>query len=284
MASKAQSLQSEPPRTFTELKTWIQDHYDTLPKRLQSVAVFALDNPDVISLNTIAIISEQASVTDSTLIRFAKSIGYDGFTDMQSVFQESMRYIPQPYSERLNKLENEGNSTQSVLHQFSQAASASIDKLERQINEDDIVKASKVLAKARTVYIAGQGRTIPITTYLHYNLLKMGIQAVLIEGMTSVMTDKARLIRDDDALVAITFSPYAANTEDIANICLDNDVPVIALTDSLLSPIASSDSLHIELSEEEVGGIRGLSATMCLALCLAVETGKQLSSSSNKDK
>jgi DNA-binding MurR/RpiR family transcriptional regulator len=46
------------------------------------------------------------------------------------------------------------------------------------------------------------------------------------------------------------------------------------LTDSTLSPIARTDDLHLEVLEEELGGIRGLSATMCLALCLAVETGK----------
>lgn len=270
-------LQTQPPRTFSELKSWIQEHYDSLPKRLQSVAVFALDNPDVISLNTIAIISEQAEVTDSTFVRFAKSIGYEGFTDMQSVFQESMRYIPQPYSQRINQLESDTESEQSVLHQFSNAASTSIYKLEQQTDEKFILKASQALSKARTIYIAGGGRALPVTTYLHYNFLKMGIQAVLIEGLDSTMTEKASLIRKDEALIAITFSPYSSNTKEIVDICRVNDVPVIALTDSTLSPISRPDDLHLEVLEEEVSGIRGLSATMCLALCLAVETGKLIS-------
>lgn len=271
------TLQQAPPRTFSQLKPWLQAHYGSLPKRLQSVATFALDNPDVIALNTIAVISEHAEVTDSTLVRFAKSIGYEGFTDMQSVFQESMRHISEPYSQRLNKLGTGDASEQSVLHQFCQAAGASIDRLERQLDENAIIKASEVLANARTVYIAGRGRAIPVTTYLHYNLLKMGIQAVLIDESNTVMADKARLIRQDEALIAVSFNPYTANTKDIVDICLDNQVPVVALTDSTLSPIARSDDFHMEVLEEEVGGIRGLSATMCLALCLAVETGKLLS-------
>lgn len=275
MSSK---IPSEAPRTFSQLKPWLQEHYVVLPKRLQSVAVFALNNPDVIALNTIAVISERADVTDSTLVRFAKSIGYDGFTDMQLVFQESMRYIPQTYSQRLNKLESDKKSEQTVFHQFSHAASVSINKMEQQIDEKAILKASETLAKARTIYIAGQGRAMPVTTYLHYSLLKMGIQAVMIDGMTSVMADKARLIRKDEALVAVSFNPYIANTKEIVDICLESDVPVVALTDSTLSPIARSEDLHLEILEEEVGGIRGLSATMCLALCLAVETGKYLSS------
>ena len=75
-------------------------------------------------------------------------------------------------------------------------------------------------------------------------------------------------------MVAVSFSPYTANTYELVNICLSQQVPVVALTDSTLSPIARSDNLYLVVLEEEVGGIRGLSATMCLAISLAVETGK----------
>ena len=264
----------QPPRVFSELKPWLQEHYTALPKRLQSVAVFALHNPDVVALNTIAVISDKVEVTPSTLVRFAKSIGYKGFTDMQAVFQESMRHMPQPYVQRLHHLDDEEQPESTVLHRFSRAASTSIDKLEQQADEKAILQASKQLAEARTVYIAGQGRATPVTTYLHYTLVKLGIQAVLLDGVAGKIADKANLIRQDEVLVAISFSPYTANTRELVYICLAQQVPVVALTDSTLSPIARTDDLHLEVIEEEVGGIRGLSATMCLALCLAVETGK----------
>ena len=98
-------IQIAPPRVYSELKPWLQDHYQDLPKRLQSVAVFAMHNPEVIALNTVASISDQVGVTPSAMIRFAKSIGYQGFSDMQTVFQESMRHMPQPYAERLNSMQ-----------------------------------------------------------------------------------------------------------------------------------------------------------------------------------
>lgn len=264
----------EPPRTYGELRPWLQESYTELPKRLQRVAVFALDNPDVIALNTIAVISDQAEVNPSTMVRFAKSLGYQGFTDMQSVFQESMRHVPTPYSQRLDELSEGQAAEQSMLHRFSQAASASISQMEQQVDEAKILEAAQILSRAPSIYLAGLGRATPITTYLHYTFIKMGIQAVLIDGLASVMTDKARLIRKDEALIAVSFSPYTANTREIVDICLENNVRVVTLTDSLLSPIARPDSIHFEIPEEELGGIRGLSAVMCLALCLAVETGK----------
>ncbi len=264
----------KPPRVFSELKPWLQEHYITLPKRLQSVAVFVLHNPDIVALNTIAVISEKADVTPSTMVRFAKSIGYQGFSDMQAVFQESMRHIPQPYTQRLHHLDNAELEEQTVLGRFSHAARLSLERMEQRTDEANLLEASKQLASARTIYIAGQGRATPVTTYMHYTFIKMGIQAVILDGMAATIADKARLIRPDEILVAISFSPYTANTREIVDICLAQQVPVVALTDSTLSPIARNDDLHLEVQEEELGGIRGLSATMCLALCLTVETGK----------
>ena len=269
------AISQHPPRAFSALKPWLHEHYVSLPRRLQSVAEFVLQNPDVVALNTIAVISERAGVTPSTLVRFAKSIGYQGFTDMQSVFQESMRHMPRPYNQRIHHLDDKEQLEQTVLHRFSRAAGASIDKLEQQADEAAILQASEQLASARCIYIAGQGRATPVTTYLHYMFVKMGLQAVLLDGLAGTMADKANLIRPDEVLVAVSFSPYTANTRELVDICLAQKVPVVALTDSTLSPIARTDDLHLEVLEEEVGGFRGLSATMCLALCLAVETGKQ---------
>lgn len=269
------AISQSPPRIYSELKPWLQEHYVSLPRRLQSVAEFVLHNPDVVALNTIAVISERAEVTPSTLVRFAKSIGYQGFSDMQSVFQESMRHMPRPYVQRLHHLDDPELHEQTVLHRFSRAASLSIDKLEQQADEAAILQASQQLANARCIYIAGQGRATPVTTYLHYMFIKMGLQSVLLEGMGSLMADKASLIRRDEVLVAVSFSPYNANTRELVDICLARQIPVVALTDSTLSPIARADDLHLEVLEEEVGEFRGLSATMCLALCLAVETGKR---------
>ncbi len=269
------ALSQPPPKVFSELKPWLQEHYISLPRRLQNVAEFVLHNPDVVALNTIAMISDKANVTPSTLVRFAKSIGYQGFSDMQSVFQESMRHVPPSYLQRIHRLDDHEQPEQTVLHRFSRAASFSIDKLEQQADEAAITQASEQLASARCIYIAGQGRAAPVTTYLHYMFVKIGLQAVLLDGMASLMADKANLIHSDEVLVAVSFNPYTANTRELVDICLARQIPVVALTDSTLSPIARTDDLHLEVLEEEVDGFRGLSATICLALCLAVETGKR---------
>ncbi len=68
--------------------------------------------------------------------------------------------------------------------------------------------------------------------------------------------------------------PILPNTRELVDICANRQVPVVSITDSTLSPIARRDAMHLEVLEKEVSGFRGLSATMCLAQCLAVEAGK----------
>jgi DNA-binding MurR/RpiR family transcriptional regulator len=263
----------QPPRVFSQLKPWLQEHYLALPKRLQSVAVYALHHPGMIALNTIAVISERAGVTPSTMIRFAKSLGYKGFSDMQTVFQESMRHMPQPYAERIHSLDEQLSRETTALQRFATAASSAIDKL-TQTDSQSLLQASRKLAEAHAVYIAGQGRAAPVSVYLHYMLIKMGMQAVILEGIPSMIADKTCLIQRHEVLLAISFSPYASNTRELVDICAHRQVPVVSITDSTLSPIAREDALHLEVFEDEVAGFRGLSATMCLAQCLAIEAGK----------
>jgi DNA-binding MurR/RpiR family transcriptional regulator len=81
----------EPPRNFEALKSMLIANRDELPPRLVQVAAFALENPDEVALGTAASIAAQASVQPSTLIRFAKRLGYAGFSDLQDVFRSELR-------------------------------------------------------------------------------------------------------------------------------------------------------------------------------------------------
>ena len=79
--------QGAAPRDLEALKARLLLDRASLPPRLVQVAAFALDNPDEMALGTTTSIAAQASVQPSTLIRFAKRLGYSGFSDLQGVFR-----------------------------------------------------------------------------------------------------------------------------------------------------------------------------------------------------
>ena len=95
------SIAPSPPRSYDALKELLLARREELPRRLVQVAAFALENPDEIAFGTVASVAAQADVQPSTLIRFAQTLGYAGFSDLQEVFRAQLKSRWPDYRERL---------------------------------------------------------------------------------------------------------------------------------------------------------------------------------------
>ena len=89
------------PAEYEDLKQEISDRYESLSRRLREIARFALDNPSIMALETIANIARTAKVQPSSLIRFAQALGYSGFSQMQRIFQAYVAEQSASYKERI---------------------------------------------------------------------------------------------------------------------------------------------------------------------------------------
>src|SRR6478752_2621230 len=89
------------PDDFEGLRDLLVSRLDGLPKRLKQIAAFALERPEEMAFGTVAEIAEHAQVQPSTLVRFAQSLGYDGFSHLQQIFRARLRERFPDYGERL---------------------------------------------------------------------------------------------------------------------------------------------------------------------------------------
>ncbi len=87
------------------LRTRIVQRYEALSPRLKQVAAYALEHPNDIGLETLAVIAKRCKVQPSTIVRFAKTFGYDGASDMQKLFRDELLSLaPSPsYAERIRQ-------------------------------------------------------------------------------------------------------------------------------------------------------------------------------------
>lgn len=85
-----------------------------------------------------------------------------------------------------------------------------------------------------------------------------------------MLTEQSNLIGSDDVLIAISATPYAQETVAVVEAAAARGVPIIAITDSALSPIALHAKLSFCIHDAELRGFRSLTATLCLAQTLAV--------------
>lgn len=273
MDEMADTISEALPRDFEALRALILDRRESLPKRIAQVAAYALDNPDEIAFGTAASIASSAGVQPSTLIRFAQHLGYDGFTSLQQVFRERLRERTTSYEERLTVVRgdaDDGTSNRRIVDGFLAAASKSIDVMSRNIDDETLDRAVDLLNGAETIYILARRRSYPVASYIAYALGKLGVRSQLIESASGLSPEIISFATSKDAVIAISFSPYASATVEEARVLSANGVPVVAITDSAFSPLAQFARVWFEVAEADFGGFRSLAATMALAMGLTV--------------
>ena len=271
---------TDTPRDFTALRALIVERAPDFPRRLTQVASYALENPDDIAFGTVATIAQAADVQPSTLVRFAQSLGYQGFSELQEVFQSRLRERVLNYDERLEQLrEHTRNSGKAglVFDGFANASEQSLATLREKLDPQQLQVAADMLAKAETIYLIGLRRSFPISTYMAYAFGKLGIRYVLVDSLGGLAAEDTSFATPQDVVLAVSFTPYASETVTLTQKLAARGVPVLAITDSPFSPLASIAQTWFEVQEANFEGFRSMAATLTLAMTLTVATAERRS-------
>ncbi len=260
------------PKNLADFQERLRRAGGGLPKRLRQCADYIAANPDRIAFATVADLAAGAQVPASALMRFCQEMGFSGYSQMQKLYREEYSQKWPDYATRLSSLRNAGGETPTaLLAEFAEAGRASIENLTRSIDPDGLRKAVTALAGARTIHIVGLRRTFPVAAYLAYAFEKMSIPAILHSGVGNL--NQEHMLGDGDALVAITFAPYTADTVALAEAAAARGLDIVAITDLPTSPLAALEAVQLFVSEIDAGSFRVLSATMTLAMALSVAVG-----------
>jgi DNA-binding MurR/RpiR family transcriptional regulator len=262
--------QTTTPRDLTELRARIAEV--DLPRRLKDCAAYVLEHGDRIAFDTVADAAQAAGVQPSALIRFAKALGFTGFTEMQRLFRADV-VAPRPdYQTRLATLRAHGDDApEALLADFSAAATASIEQFAAAVDRGALARAAALLDTAPTLHVMGLRRSFAVASHIVYLLRRLDRPAILHDGVGGI--DGEPMIGAGHALVAVSFAPYAAETVALAESARARGAFVVAITDPGLSPLRAVGDVAFEVREEEVGGFRSFAATFCLATALCVAVG-----------
>ncbi len=277
------------PNTYDALRTKIVAEYDGLSNRLQQVARFALDHPNEIALETTAVISGRADVQPSTLIRFAKALGYGGFSEMQRLFRGYLTEGRPTYRDRIAALRGQlGGKPEDnalfLLDAFVQANIAALEHLRDETAVEDLARAIDLLQDAGRIFLLGQRRAFPLAAYMFYSLRQLGNEAHLLDDVGGMLGEEAGQIRAGDVLLAISFMRYTPRVVEVAERTRSNGTPVIAITDSELSPLAAHGTVCFYVEDAAVQDFRSLNASMCLVQTLVVGLGARRQQRPRRDR
>lgn len=268
------------PRDFAALRDHILARAPSLPRRLAQVAAYALDNPDEIAFGTAAGIAAKAQVQPSTLVRFAQALGYRGFSDLQQVFRARLLDRVLSYDERLAQLRRHGLPSSSaglILDGFLEATERSITECRARLDATALEHAVTILAGAETIYLIGLRRSFPVTAYMAYAFAKLKIRCVLVDGLAGLAPEQATLASSRDAVLAVSFAPYASETVTLARSAEAQSTRIVSITDSIFSPIAAIADVWLEVTEADFEGFRSMAATLAVAMTLAIAVAEKRS-------
>ena len=265
------------PGGYDELRRLVGARYPELSARLRQIAEYALAHPNDIALETVAVVAVRAGVQPSALVRFAQAMGYDGFSEMQRVFRTRLVERIPSYEERLR----DGSSAESrclpnLLHQFVAAGHGALDRLEADLDATALERAITLLAEAEMVHLMAQRRAFPVAAYMAYGLSHLAKRMQLLDGIGGMLAQQARSLDRRDALVAVSFRPYAEETVALATSAHATRIPLVTITDGPLSPIARLGDAVLFVDDGEVRRFRTLTASMCLATTIVVGLGQRL--------
>lgn len=276
------------PATAEELRAAILERYDSLSKRLQQIARYVLDEPNEMALETLAVISERCGVQPSAIVRFAKTFGYPGASQMQRLFRDGLLsgHAGLGYGERVRHF-NEAVARKSeggadVLSEFVEGNTLALQNLTQTVSEADMKDAVALIDRAETVYVVGFRRSFPVASYLAYSLQQVNKRTLFIDGVAGLTKQQVQTIGPRDLLIAVSYHPYAEETVQAVDIATQRGARILSISDSLVSPIAKPAELVLHVRESEVRTFRSLAASICLAQALVI--GFAFESSKEKKK
>lgn len=271
-------------RSYEDLKGSLSRLYPGMSPQLQRIATYALEHPHDMALDTVATLARGAGVQPSALVRFAQALGYDGFSELQRVFRgrlvERSRQSPSlhDYRERVAAFRavQERSGPEGVLARFVADGIASLEQLHEHATPADLAAAVRILSAARTIYTLGQRRSFTVAYYLAYALTQLDLNASLLDSPGGMLRDRAALIGPKDALIVMSFRNYTAEVIEIAQACHARKVPVIAITDNALSPLAPHARVCFQIEEKTSRPFGMLAGPICFAQALVVSVGEQI--------
>lgn len=257
---------------MNDLITKIQSELPGFSKGQKQIARFILEHYDKAAFMTASRLGVTVGVSESTVVRFATELGYDGYPHLQRALQEMIRNK----LTSVQRMEVAGDRMggrdvlQTVLHADTDMIRVTLDEIDR----DAFQGAVDALMGAKRIYILGVRSSSALASFLgfYFNLLFENVTLVHTNSVSEIFEQVLR-VGPGDVLFGISFPRYSKRTLSAMKYARDRGARVIALTDSQLSPLARVAD-HVLLARSDMASfVDSLAAPLSVINALIVAVG-----------
>lgn len=241
-----------------------------LSKGHRRIAEYIAQNYDKAVFMTAAALGSACGVSESTVVRFATAMGYEGYPELRETLSSLVRQ--QLTSEQrfaITSTLQERDVLSTVLHNDEQNIRKTVEALS-QLDFDDVVER---LLGARRIYVMGLRSAAPLAQFMYHYLHQILDDVVLVHNTTGDVFEEIARIGAEDVLVGISFPRYSTRTLECMRFAKQNGAQVIGLTDGDMSPLHEVADVCLCASTDMASFVDSLAAPLSVINALVVSVG-----------
>ncbi|MEF9933748.1 MAG: MurR/RpiR family transcriptional regulator [Clostridium sp.] len=221
-----------------DLMKLIQLKFPRLSKGQKLIAEYILKHYDKAAFMTAAKLGQTVSVSESTVVRFANELGFSGYPKLQKALQEMIK--TKLTSVQRIELSSDYISEENVLKSVLKADMENIRATLEKINDTTFEEVVNSIFRANRIYIVGYRSSEALADFLGFYLGLVLDNVNLISNGVSDVFEQLLRVKEGDVVIGIGFPRYSSTTVEALKFARSKNAEVVAITDSLLSPLASS--------------------------------------------
>lgn len=254
----------------------LQAKASTFSKGQRLLARYITESYDKAAFMTAGKLGKTVGVSESTVVRFAVELGYDGYPTMQKAMQEMVL-------NRLTSVQRLGVASDRIGNQdvVSMVLQSDVEKLRQTadlLDREEFRAAVEAILKAKRIYILGARSAAPLASFLGYylNFMFNNVHILTASG-ASEMFEKLIGMESSDVVIAFSFPRYSAATVKGAQYCRTTGATVIGITDSRLSPLGQHCDHVLIAKSDMVSIVDSIVAPLSVtnALLVALSAGRE---------
>ena len=254
----------------------IETGMSSFSKGQKAIAAYILEHYEKAAYMTAASLGEATGLSESTVVRFAAELGFDGYHQMQKALREAVKIKLTTVQrvELTNSIIGEGDLLSTILNADSEKIKLTLSEMDTEAFEHAV---DKILA-AKHIYIIGVRSSAFLAGFLNYNFRMIFDNVSFIQTTSgSEMFEQIINISEGDVMIAISFPRYSKRIINAVEFAGQKGAEVIALTDGAGSPIASYADELLTAHSDMVSFVDSLVAPLSIinAMIVAVVRKKQ---------
>lgn len=251
----------------------IAERREKMSKGHKKIADFIMENTDEATFMTAAEMGAKLGISESTVVRFADKLELDGYPQLQQKLQQWTKdklqgvHVPEFTAKTLDQW--------GVIATVLQSDMLKIRDTLEELSEESFASAVDSILSAKHVYIVGLRNSAPLASFFHFYLNMLRRDVILLDTTSSTeMFEQMIRIDEEDVFIGISFPRYSMRTLKAMEFARDRRAKVIAITDSVHSPMTMYSSIHL-LAKSELNGVAdslvapfSLMNALIVAMCL----------------